>query len=105
MQLHLKEPGTAPENYTISVLNFVQQFYARGVAVSSGFILTDVVGNVLKIVGSKDAIVSEDRKVAACDCLSAMLKDLQCKVAKIPEVPNLASEFFRLPTLRPSLRN
>ena len=73
MQLHLKNPNGAPENYTLAVLDFIRKFYS-GTRLGSGFILTDVMENVLKIVGAKDARVSEDMKVAASDAVSAMLK-------------------------------
>ena len=73
MQLHLKNPGGAPGNYTIAVLDFIRQFYS-GTRLGSGFVLTDVIENLLKIVGARDAEVSEDMKVAACDAVSAMLK-------------------------------
>ena len=80
MQLHLKNPNGAPENYTLAVLDFIRQFYS-GTRLGSGFILTDVMENLLKIVGAKDTRVSEDMKVAASDAVSAMLKGMPAEVA------------------------
>ena len=45
MQIYLKAP-TMPENYTLSVLNFVRDLYAR-VKLTSKFILMDLLQNML----------------------------------------------------------
>ena len=92
MQLHLKSPNGAPGNYTIAVLDFIRRFYS-GARLGSGFILTDVIENVLKIVGAKDAKVSEDLKVAACDAITAMLKGAPADVA----AEKLYHESMKLP--------
>ena len=92
MQLHLKNPEGAPGNYTIAVLDFIRRFYS-GARLGSGFILTDVIQNVLKIVGEKDAKVSEDLKVAASDAISAMLKGAPAEVA----AEKLYHESMKLP--------
>lgn len=80
MQLHLKNPEGSSGNYTIAVLDFIRRFYS-GTRLGSGFILTDVIENLLKIVGAKDAKVSEDLKVAASDAISAMLRGAPADVA------------------------
>ena len=92
MQLHLKNPEGAPGNYTIAVLDFVRRFYSD-TRLGSGFILTDVIENMLKIVGAKDAKVSEDLKVATCDAISAMLKGMPADVA----ADKLYHESMKLP--------
>ena len=92
MQLHLKNPGGAPGNYTIAVLDFIRQFYS-GTRLGSGFVLTDVIENLLKIVGARDAQVSEDMKVAACSAVSAMLKGAPADVT----AEKLYPESMRLP--------
>ena len=87
MQIYLKSPSL-PENYTISVLNFVRDFYRR-ITLTSTFLMTDLLRNLLPMITPEDLqasnetgsnnknvriSLSEDMKIAICSCLATLIE-------------------------------
>ena len=81
MQMYLRSPSM-PDNYTISVLEFVRDYYNH-VKLSSSFLMKDFLQSLLPLLtpndlqassdsGSKEKnvriSVSEDMKIALCKC-------------------------------------
>ena len=88
MQMYLRSPSM-PENYTISVLKFVQEYY-NTVKLTSNFLMKDFLQNILPLLtpnnlqassdsGSKEKniriSVSEDMKIALCKCLKNLIRN------------------------------
>lgn len=95
MQMYLRAPNM-PENYTLSVLLFVRDFY-HIVKLSSKFVLTDLIQSILPFLTptnfqtkSTDAsegtrsTISEDMKIALCSCLKSLVRSaddtIKCEV-------------------------
>lgn len=85
-QLYLRTP-VMPQNYTIKVLNFVEQFFYRDhsvvVELNSTFLMIDLLQSVLQLT-HRDSLnktdFSEDLIIAICDCLSALVHSASSEV-------------------------
>jgi hypothetical protein len=77
-QLYLRTP-VLPENYTLQVLKFVEQFFSReSVELNSAFLMTDLLQSILQL-DSK----SEDLKIGVCDCLASLVKSSTVEVKSV----------------------
>ena len=87
MQIYLRSPNM-PENYTISVLNFIRDLYAS-VTLTSKFLMTDILQNLLPLLAPNDLQVSsesgsnkknprmglsEDMKIAICASVTNLIR-------------------------------
>ena len=90
MQMYLRSP-TMSNNYTISVLEFVRDYYTS-VKLTSKFLMTDLLQSLLPLLtpndlqasidsGSKQKNIrislSEDMKVALCNCLTNLIRNAE----------------------------
>ena len=88
MQMYLRSPSM-PDNYTISVLEFVRDYYNH-VKLTSSFLMKDFLQSLLPLLtpndlqastdsGSKEKnvriAVSEDMKIALCNCLNNLIRN------------------------------
>ena len=83
-QLHLKtKTANTPQNFTISILNYIKILYQR-INLTSFFILKDVLSSCLSLVAtsassaqpslSPSKPLDEDSQIAVCECLQQMMK-------------------------------
>ena len=83
-QLYLRTP-LFPENYTLQVLKFVEQFFSRDsniyVELNSAFLMTDLLQSILQLIDKKE--VSEDLKIGVCDCLTSLVKSSNFEVKSV----------------------
>lgn len=84
-QLYLKTP-VLPENFTIQVLKFVEEFFRDSVVLNSSFLMTDLLQSILRLTGddvdAKDRL-SEDLKVGICDCLARLIESSNREVKMV----------------------
>ena len=73
-QLHLKtKTGSCSSNYTVSMLEFITNFYRR-VTLSSFFIFKDILSSCLSLVSSSSPKPSnEDIQMSMCECIKQLL--------------------------------
>ena len=83
-QLHLKtKTANTPQNFTISILNYIKILYQR-INLTSFFILKDVLSSCLSLVATSGSSaqpslspskpLDEDSQIAVCECLQQMMK-------------------------------
>ena len=75
-QLHLKEKArTTPQNYTISILDYIQTLYKR-IRLSSLFLFRDLLSSCLALVSVKNdnsVRVNEDLQISICDTVRQLV--------------------------------